>query len=216
MTFFIASLLFASPCPFRDIYPPGRSSATHGAADGSPLSQQSLERLQTKWLPNQSGVASSNSKLMRSISRHTHPSFPQSGGSTRARPTEQQQNVPPLSLPSSTRSCRLPSLTKRLCRESALARRAVPQLDRGQLAQPLYAVEPCPFVFAHLSRRHQSTPLIHRSTARRCRNATTARGVRAHALHTGSTGTTHARTGGHALCRHPAHRNRHTDAPSTT
>jgi hypothetical protein len=51
-------------------------------------------------------------------------------------------------------------LAERFGAYGALARRAVPQLNRGQHPQPLHAVEPCPLMSAHLSRRHALTPFL--------------------------------------------------------
>jgi len=45
-----------------------------------------------------------------------------------------------------------------LC-DGALAHRALPQLERRQLAQPLDAVEMCALMSAHVSRRHRCSPL---------------------------------------------------------
>ena len=53
---------------------------------------------------------------------------------------------------------RLTPLAKRLGRNGALARRAMPQLDRGEDPQPLHAVEPCSFVLTYVSRRHFTPP----------------------------------------------------------
>ena len=55
---------------------------------------------------------------------------------------------------------RLAHLAQALGRHGALARRAVPQLDRGQHPQPLHAMEPRALMFAHLAWRHLSPPAL--------------------------------------------------------
>jgi len=55
---------------------------------------------------------------------------------------------------------RLAHLAQAFGRHGALARRAVPQLDRGQHPQPLHAVEPRALMFAHLPWRHLSPPAL--------------------------------------------------------
>ena len=96
----------------------------------------------------------------------------------------------------SRRGRRPPALSYGLCRERALARRAVPQLDRREMSQLLHGVEPCAPVLTYVPRCHLPSSFVqpchfrrigasqpHRSTAhppRAERHHTELAGRRAH------------------------------------
>lgn len=85
---------------------------------------------------------------------------------------------------------RLPLPTDRLGRHRALAHGAMPQLHRGQLAQPLNAVKACPLVLAQVPRSHnQLLPVdlrawfsVRRLASQRCQNALSDRRARMRSL----------------------------------
>jgi len=91
-------------------------------------------------------------------------------GNRRHQPTQAQRNpylrllIKLFLMLSSRCRDRLPRPADALCRNRAVARRAVPELDRRQAAELLHGMEPCALVRAQLSRGHRPTSLkkVHR------------------------------------------------------